>query len=104
MKAFDSMARKAHALGRVSKDFALAAEHDAGAAGLLASCACLLWWIGGWKWAVLPALAALWAVTNWATATLVKARLEKLEDSLGPVTKLADRRPKLSPLPTKKAA
>jgi|GEM_PF-6429474 hypothetical protein len=104
MKAFDSMARKAHALGRVSKDFALAAEHDAGAAGLLATCACLLWWLVGWKWAVLPALAALWAATNCATAAVVKTRLEKLEATLGPVTKLPDRRLKLTPVPTKKAA
>jgi hypothetical protein len=77
----DNLARTAYLAGRRAADFASAAQRNANAFWFYAVAVAIVWWLAGWKWALMPTALALYCAINSVSATLIQTRLERLEAS-----------------------
>jgi Flp pilus assembly protein TadB len=78
----DSLAARAFVIGKSAVEFKRGARRIAVATGGLLVIAAGVWHFTSWTWALIPAALAAFAGLQSVSATLVAARLEKLEQEL----------------------
>jgi hypothetical protein len=78
MSWFQTLALHAHSKGHRAKSFAVAAQRHANAFWFVLIGAGIVWWLAGWKWALIPAAVALWLAFKSLSATLIQGHLETL--------------------------
>ncbi len=79
MQLHDKLAQKAFLAGRTASEFHVAAQRKANATWLFLIAAGVVWYFVNWAWAIVPAVLAAFTGLHSVSATLIEARLEKLE-------------------------
>lgn len=75
----DDQAAREAAAGKTAEEFGSIAREKARMAGLWLIGATIVWYIGGWKWALIPIALAAFATVQRIIATLIAARLQQRE-------------------------
>ena len=79
MECFKRLAAQSYLRGHRAPEFATAAQRHADAFWWALIGAALVWWLAGWKWALIPVAGAGWLVFKSVSASLIQRHLEKLD-------------------------
>lgn len=79
MSLHDKLAQKAISMGKGAEEFTATAQKHANASVFYLIIGGIVWYILGWKWALIPFGLALYVGFQSVSSTLIAIRLEKLE-------------------------
>ena len=75
----DNLADRAAAMGKTAAEFKSGSQRKANAAWYLLIVAAAVWYFVNWQWALIPAALAALSAFQSVSASLIAARLEKVE-------------------------